>query len=220
MTRRPAASSSKAKPGSTTADATAKRRAAEHLPQVQVKSRSQLRAWLEDHHGRSTGIWLVTFKKAAGAAHVPYGDVVEELLCFGWVDSLPRTLDEDRSMLMCTPRKARSAWSAANKERVERMTAAGQMRPAGIRVVEEARASGRWDALKQVDALVVPEDLGAALDKRPPARAHWDAFPPSTRRGILEWILNAKRPETRAGRVQQTAELAQQNQRANQWKGP
>ena len=162
----------------------------------------------------------MTWKKGSGGPHVPYGDVVEEALCFGWVDSLPRKLDDQRSQLLVTPRKPGSRWSKLNRERVERLSAAGRMAPAGLAVVEAAKADGTWTALDAVEALEEPGDLRAALDAEPEARRQWDAFPRSTRRGILEWILAAKRPETRAARVRETAEQAARGVRANQWRQP
>ncbi len=209
---------------------------ADAYPQVPIASRDEWRAWLAEHHGDSRGVWLVTFKKGSGGPHVPYDDVVEEALAFGWVDSLPRRLDDERTQLLVTPRKRRSRWSKVNRERVERLVAAGRMAPAGLAVVEQARADGTWTALDAVEALEEPADLRAALDgvenleepddlrealdAVPQARRHWDAFPRSARRGILEWILAAKRPATRERRVRETAELAGRGIRANQWRQP
>lgn len=187
-------------------------------PRVEVHSRAEWRHWLTDHHHESSGIWLVTHKKAAGPSHVPYNDGVEEALCFGWVDSVPRKLDETRSQLLLTPRKPTSRWSRANRERVERLMAAGQMMPPGIDLVEQAKAAGTWTALADVENLVEPTDLSAALDSLPSARSAWDNFPPSARRGILEWILSAKRAPTRAARISETAQLAARGERANQWR--
>jgi len=188
--------------------------------QVEVTSRSGWRAWLAEHHASSPGVWAVTYKKASGGPHVPYEDVVEEALAFGWVDSLGRRLDDARWQLYCAPRKRGSAWSRANRARVERLVAAGLMALAGQAAVEEAKASGAWLAIEHAEAGVEPDDLAAALDAEPDARRYWDAFPPSTKRGILEWIGTAKRPETRAKRVAETARLAAQDIRANQWRQP
>jgi len=186
---------------------------------VQVDSRQQLRDWLEEHHRSSPGVWLVTWKKAAGSRYVSYDEVVEEALCVGWVDSLPRSLDHERTMLLITPRRPRSSWSRANKERVERLTAAGLMRRVGLEVVEAAKRSGTWTALDDVERLVEPPDLRAALDADPAAREHWDAFPRSARRGILEWLLTARTEATRHERVTETVTLAARGERANQWRG-
>jgi uncharacterized protein YdeI (YjbR/CyaY-like superfamily) len=187
--------------------------------QVTVASREELRRWLEEHHASSTGVWLVTWKKQSGGPHVPYDDVVEEALAFGWVDSLGRKLDDRRSMLLLTPRRASSNWSRANKERIERLLAAGLMAPAGLAAVETAKRNGTWTALDDVENLVEPDDLRAALDADRAAREHWDAFPRSARRGILEWLLNAKTTPTRAKRIEETARLAARGERANQWRG-
>ena len=175
------------------------------------------RQWLMENHQTRTNVWLITFKKGTGNPTFSYETAVEEALCFGWIDSLPRKLDADRKMLYFTPRQTGSGWSRPNKERVERMMAAGKMAPAGIAKVEAAKADGSWTALDDIENLVVPDDLAIALAALPPATQNWEAFPRSVKRGILEWIANAKRPPTRLKRIQETAELAQRNERANQW---
>jgi len=188
------------------------------LPRIEITSRAQLRAWLAAHHATSGSVWLVTWKKHNSDHHVPYDAIVEEALCFGWVDSLPRKLDADRSMLLLSPRKPGSAWSAANKARVKHLTARGAISPAGQAVVERAKVDGSWTFLDDVERLEVPADLAEALAAEPEAARHFASFPPSVRRGILEWIKHAKRAETRAGRVAETARLAAQNIRANQFR--
>jgi uncharacterized protein YdeI (YjbR/CyaY-like superfamily) len=181
-------------------------------------SRAEWRAWLEANHTRTAGVWLVTFKKATGKPRVEYDEAVEEALCFGWVDSKPNKLDDERSLLWFAPRKGGTGWSKPNKERVARMLAEGKMAPAGLAKVEAAKADGTWSLLDDVEMLTIPPDLSAALAALPPAAANFDAFPRSARRGILEWILQAKRPETRAARIAETAALAAENKRANQWR--
>jgi uncharacterized protein YdeI (YjbR/CyaY-like superfamily) len=187
------------------------------LPRVPIDSRAAWRTWLQRHHATSGSVWLVIHRKGRGP-HVPYDDVVEEALCFGWVDSLVRKLDDDRSMLLLAPRKPGSAWSKPNKERVARLVASGAMTPAGLAKVEAAKAGGTWTKLDAVEALTVPKDLAAAFRKHAGSAARFDAFPRSAKRGILEWIEQAKKPETRARRVAETAALAARNERANQWK--
>ena len=177
--------------------------------------RAQWRAWLSANHATATGVWLVSHKAATGLPRVEYGEAVEEALCFGWVDSLARGIDEERSSLLYTPRRPRSGWSRSNKERVARLTAAGLMAPAGLALVEAARADGSWSALDDVENLVEPPDLRAALDAVPAARSHWDAFPRSAKRGILAWIQAAVRPETRVRRIAETARLAAEGVRAD-----
>ena len=192
--------------------------AADDLPRVEISSSAEWRKWLAEHHAKSGSIWLITWKKRHGGRHVPYDDIVEEALCFGWVDSLPRKLDEDRSMLLLSPRKPRSAWSRINKERVERLIAGKMMTPAGLKVIEAAKASGTWKALEEVEDLVIPDDLAMAFRSYAQAAANFAAFPRSAKRGILEWIAQAKRPETRSKRVSETAARAAENVRANQWR--
>lgn len=193
-----------------------RRRAAEAYPCFEATSRADLRSWLLANHASSAGVWLVTRKRSAGGA-IGWNGIVEELLCFGWVDSLPRKLDAERSMLLVTPRKAKSKWSAKNKEHVRNLQRRGLMHAAGHAAVEVAQKNGMWEALDAVSALVVPADLAAALAAHAAASRHWNAFPPSTRRGILEWIESAKRAETRAARIAETARLAQDNVRTHQW---
>lgn len=185
-----------------------------NFAQVQVESRAALREWLEANCAQSESIWLVTFKKGKGPS-VRYDDIVEEAICFGWIDSRVAKLDDARSMLLLSPRRAGSAWSKVNKDRVEKIAPLGLITPAGQKLIDQAKLDGTWDKLNDVDALIEPSDLVAALSATPPARENWDRFPPSSRRGILEWINAAKRAETRNTRIQQTATLAAQGIKAN-----
>jgi uncharacterized protein YdeI (YjbR/CyaY-like superfamily) len=196
--------------------AASKRFAGDSLDRLWVSDRTSWRAWLEENHGRDAGVWLVTFKKATGKPRVEYDDAVEEALCFGWIDSLVRTLDGERTMQLYTPRKPRSPWSQSNKLRVERLVDAGLMRPAGLAKVEEAKRDASWDAYAVAESLEEPADLRAAFAAGPGrAKANWDAFSPSSRRAILWWLHSAKRPETRAQRVATIVRDAAQNRRAN-----
>ncbi|MDX1419515.1 MAG: YdeI/OmpD-associated family protein [Rubricoccaceae bacterium] len=184
---------------------------------VHPLTRDAWRAWLEQAHAREEGVWLVRYKKATGKPTLSYDEAVEEAICFGWVDSLPRKLDDERSLLYVAPRKPGSGWSRRNKERMAKMAEAGKMAPAGLAKVAAAKADGSWSALDAVENLVVPDDLAAAFEAHPGAAAEWEAFPRSAKRGILEWIQNAKRDPTRRKRVEETARLAQRGERANQW---
>ena len=174
------------------------------------------RAWLELNHTRPDGIWLITYRRATGQATFTYEQAVEEALCFGWIDGHAKTLDEERGMQWYAPRRAGSVWARSNKERVARLIADGRMTPAGQAKIDAAQADGTWALWDSVDSLAVPDDLAAALAGYPDARANFDAFPRSARHAILGWIATAKRPETRAKRIAETARLAQDNVRANQ----
>lgn len=181
-------------------------------------TRAEWRQWLIENHARNQGLWLISYKLATGKPFVKYEDAVEEALCFGWIDSKPNKLDAERSMLWFAPRKRGTGWSLPNKQRAERMIRAGQMMPAGQAKIDAAVQDGSWNVLDGVEALEIPFDLQQALAAHPSAPENFAAFPRSAKRGILEWIINAKTPETRAKRIKETAASAAKNVRANQWR--
>lgn len=178
---------------------------------VQPETRAAWRRWLAKHHDSAPGAWVVSWRRATGRESVPYDEIVEEALCFGWIDGTRKVLDAERSMLLLTPRKPKSTWAASNKARVERLIAAGRMRPAGLAKIEAARRDGSWSALDTIDALEVPDDLRRALGRNAAAWKHFEAFPPTVKKGFLWWIASAKRPETRVRRVASTVERAAAN---------
>ncbi len=184
---------------------------------VYIETREALRQWLTENWTQKTGVWLIFNKKASGLPVVTYDEMVEECLCFGWIDSKPGALDELRSMLYIAPRKAGSNWSALNKVRVEKLLKSGLITPPGMSKIELSKKDGTWEALDEVEALVIPQDLADCLLRYEHADENFRSFPKSVKRGILEWILNAKRPETRQKRIEETASLAAKNLRANQW---
>ncbi|MEM9116709.1 MAG: YdeI/OmpD-associated family protein [Cyanobacteria bacterium P01_F01_bin.56] len=184
------------------------------LLKVEVTSVEELRAWLAANHAQTSSIWLVTYKKNVPEKYVSIQQVLDEVLCFGWMDGRRMKLDDDRTMQLLSPRKTEH-WSKTYKNRVAKLTAAGRMHESGIKVVEAAKQSGAWDFLNDVDALIAPDDLVEALTQHPPALANYEAFPDSAKRDILRWIKLAKKPETRIKRIQKTADLAAQDQRAS-----
>lgn len=188
-----------------------------HKPVVVAASRLQWRKWLEKNHLKEKAIWLVINKKSSGKASVDYVAAVEEALCFGWIDSVANKRDTDSSYQYFTPRKPKSMWSKLNKQRVEKLLAAGQMTEAGLRMIELAKATGTWDALNEVEEAIIPEDMMRLLKKNKLAEKHFLAFSLSVRKQILTWILNAKTPATREKRIRETVELAGKNIKANQW---
>lgn len=188
------------------------------LTRVEVASAAELEAWLARHHAQVDAVWLVTHKKGGGRPHVARAEVLDALIAWGWIDSLPRTLDADRTMLLIAPRKPKSAWSAINKAVAERLIANGRMKAPGLASVTLAKKSGTWVALDKVEALEMPEDLAKAFSRSKTALRNFEAFPRSVKRGILEWIGTAKKPETRAARIAETVAKAKENIRANQWR--
>lgn len=173
-------------------------------PQVELRSRTDLRDWLAENHGQDGPVWLVTWKKHT-AHYLSMGEVIEELLCWGWVDSVSRGVDADRTSVRISPRNPKSAWSAVNKAKVVEARAKGLMMPPGEAVIAEAQANGMWSFLDDVERLDVPEDLAAALGQ---ARAVWEAYPRSVKRGALEWIKTAKTAPTREKRIADVADSA------------
>lgn len=190
------------------------KRVGEQFEQIQVESRQALRDWLADNHTRTQSVWLIRYKKATPDKYLPYEAVVQELLCWGWIDSLPRKLDDLRTMLLISPRKKGSPWSRVNKRHIEAIVAAGQMTEFGSAKIDAAKADGSWHVYDEIEALVIPPDLAVALDSVPDARANFDNFPDSSKKGILWWIKSAKREATRANRIETTAVKASQNIRA------
>jgi len=181
------------------------------------KSRNEWRRWLQENHTLDTGIWLIIAKKESGLPTVPVNDAIEEALCYGWIDSVPNKIDSNYFKILFSPRNPKSKWSRINKERVEKLAKLGMLAPSGKKMIALAKKTGTWDALNEVEQLQLPTDLKAAFSKNKIASGFFDSFPPSTKRGILEWILNAKRPETRIKRIQETVDLAEKNIRANQY---
>lgn len=185
-----------------------------------AKDQQAWRQWLADNHDTADAVWLIIYKKESSTPSVYYPEAVDEAMCFGWVDSKPNKRDEESYYQYFSKRNPKSNWSRVNKEKVARLNKAGKMASAGLAMVEQAKASGTWDALNEVENLIVPDDLQKALKAVPNANTNFAAFPPSTRRGILEWIFNAKRAETRKKRINETAQLAGKNIRANQYRQP
>jgi uncharacterized protein YdeI (YjbR/CyaY-like superfamily) len=180
---------------------------------VHLETVAEWHAWLAEHHRRRDGVWLVQWKQRTGKPAIPYEQAIEEALCFGWVDSTYRSLDDERGMLWWSPRRKGSLWARSNKERVARLEAGGRMTDAGRAAIVQAKADGSWTILESVEDLIVPGDLATALDTRPGAREHWDSFPPTAKRAFLLWIVTAKREGTRARRVAQSTDLVQQGRR-------
>ncbi|MEA5357933.1 YdeI/OmpD-associated family protein [Amycolatopsis sp., V23-08] len=183
----------------------------EGIEVLKVTSAAQWREWLASR-GTARAVWLVIRRKHSGRPGVLVHEAMEQALCFGWIDSKALRRDAESTYLCFTPRNPKSTWSRVNRERVARLTSAGLMTPSGQAMVDLARRTGTWDALAEAQDGIVPPDLAQAFDDV--AAAHFAAFPPSSKRLILEWIAKAKRPETRQRRITTTVELARENVRA------
>jgi uncharacterized protein YdeI (YjbR/CyaY-like superfamily) len=183
---------------------------------LHFQTAAEWRDWLAAHHTRKQGAWLVQYKLRTGKLAIPYEEVICEALCFGWIDSTYRSLDEERGMLWWSPRRKGSLWAASNKERVQRLEAEGRLTEAGWAKIRAAKADGSWSLLEPVEALMVPDDLAAALDERSGAHEHWAALAATAKRAYLHWVATAKREETRERRVRESALLIAEGKRLDQ----
>lgn len=174
------------------------------LPTLSFATQQEWEAWLEAHHAGTRGLWLKIAKKVAGTRSVTYAEALESALCYGWIDGQKAALDGQHWLQKFTPRRARSVWSKVNRTKAEALIAAGRMRPAGLRQVELAHADGRWDAAYDGQrTATMPADLQRALDNNPEARAFFGTLNSVNRYAILYRVQTAKKPETRAARIQQ-----------------
>ena len=172
------------------------------------------RSWLEHHHRGARGVWAATWRRSTGRETVPYEVLVEEAICFGWIDSTINTLDDERSLQLVTPRRPKSSWTRLNRRRVELLEEQGRMTDAGRASVEVAKANGWWLLYDSVEDLVEPPGLAAALDASPAARTAWDAIPPSARKQLLWSVVSAAKPETAAARIAKIVDDAEHGRRA------
>lgn len=179
----------------------------ENFEQVEVSSAEELRHWLAAHHQQQASVWLVTYKKAVPTKYVSRGEVLDELLCFGWIDGIRRKLDEERTMQLIAPRRVEH-WAKSYKERAAKLIEQGKMAAAGYQSIEAAKASGLWDFMDDVDQLLVPADLQAELQKYPGASDFFYAINDSSKRFVLRWLKLAKTDKTRTARLQELAQLS------------
>jgi uncharacterized protein YdeI (YjbR/CyaY-like superfamily) len=171
------------------------------LERIHVESAAQLHDWLMEHQSTSSGVWVVTWRRPTGKPRPEYGETVDELVSFGWIDGKLMKLDESRSMLLCAPRNPKSEWAKSNRERAARLVREGRMEPRGLEAVRRAKENGTWDSLVEVENMVEPAELAAALDAHPIARRNWDASSPSYKQQMLYQLHTAKRPDTRERRI-------------------
>jgi uncharacterized protein YdeI (YjbR/CyaY-like superfamily) len=173
------------------------------MPVIAFPSQATWEQWLEENHESSNGLWVKLAKKASGIETVVYAEAVDVALCFGWIDGQVARFDDDWYLQRFTPRRARSKWSQINREKAEALIAAGRMRPAGLHEVERAKADGRWEAAyASPSKMTVPDDLQKALDDNPEAKRQFEALNASNRYAVLYRVHDAKRPETRARRIE------------------
>lgn len=175
--------------------------------QIEIDNETDLYAWLAANHAQKESVWLVTYKKSAGAKYLSTDQVLDALLCYGWIDGIRRKLDEQRTMQLIGPRRVQH-WSATYKDRAARLIGERKMQPPGLSAIDASKAAGLWDFLEDVDDLQLPDDLRQILSQKPDALAYFEAINPSSKRFALRWLKLAKTDATRQKRILQLLELS------------
>lgn len=182
------------------------------------RNRQEWRAWLEENHDKKQNIWLIYYKQKSKIPTVSYSDAVDEALCFGWIDSKAKSIDEVKFMQFFSKRKEKSVWSKINKEKIESLINSGLMAPAGFAIIEKAKANGSWAILDEVEALIIPPDLEEAFSQKLDAKTYFQSLSRTDQRNILQWLVLAKRPETRQKRIDEIVDLAELGQKPKQFR--
>lgn len=184
----------------------------EKFKKVEVKSQEELRSWLIKHHKQEESIWLVTWKKEVGADYISVQQVLDELLCFGWIDGIRRKLDDKRTMQLISPRKTQH-WAQTYKRRVKKLIEEGKMHQSGLDAIEVSKKNGLWNFMDDVDQLIIPDDLKSALNHQSEAFEFFDAINPSSKRFALRWLKLSKTDKTRKSRIDKLVELSKRGEK-------
>ncbi len=180
--------------------------------QVYFPDRASWRTWLTKNHEARDSIWLVFHKKDSPTTSIDYESAVLEALCFGWIDSKVQRIDDYTYRQYFSRRKPAGTWNGLNKKRVAQLRRAGLMTEAGESAIAVAKENGAWEFLDEIEAMVIPDDLAEAFARADGARENFDTFSNTKKQGVLFWIKQAKRPETRAGRISKTVAAAARNE--------
>jgi uncharacterized protein YdeI (YjbR/CyaY-like superfamily) len=182
------------------------------IEQYYPKTKLHWQKWLEKNHVHKNAVWVVLKKKKSGKSTISWDEAVEVALCFGWIDSIRKTLDKESSIQFFSKRKPKGTWSKINKQKVDKLIASGDMTPAGLHCIEIAKQNGSWEILDSVEELVIPEDLELALKSKNGALDFFLSISRSKRKAMLQWLVLAKRQETREKRIKDIAVLAKKKQ--------
>lgn len=182
------------------------------------KSRANWRSWLMANHESKQSVWVIYYKASTKIPSISWSEAVDEALCFGWIDSTKKTIDQERYMQYFTRRKSNSGWSRVNKEKVVVLIENGCMTKAGLDSIEKAKENGTWSMLDDIEQLIIPEDLKIELSNHENAMAFFQKQSKSIKKVMLHWVVIAKRPETRQKRIKEIAELASQEKRPKQFR--
>lgn len=189
----------------------------EEIASFTPSSRKQWRAWLQKNHAKKEAVWLICHKKESDKPSIPWSDLVDEALCFGWIDSKRKPIDKETFMQFFSKRKPKGTWSKINKDKIQLLIEQGLMTEAGLAAIEAAKKNGSWTILDQVETLDVPKDLVKAFKAYPGSKAFFMSLSKSVRKMMLHWIAFAKREETRAKRIHEIVSLAAQQKKPKQF---
>ena len=181
-------------------------------------SQQEWREWLTENHSSKQSVWLVHYKKKTGVTTITWSEAVDEALCFGWIDGIRKSLDNEKFMQFFCKRKPKSAWSKINKAKVVRLTEAGLITPAGYESIEKAKQNGSWTILDDVEELLIPLDLENEFKTKPGSQDFFLGLSKSVRKAILQWLVMAKQLETRQKRIHEITELASQKLKPKQFR--
>jgi len=187
---------------------------------LSLTDRTEWRAWLDENHEKAAGVWLVNYKKQTGQRVISWSEAVDEALCFGWIDSTARTLDNDRFIQFFTRRKPQSTWSKINKDKVKILIAQGLMAPAGLAAIKTAKKNGSWKVLDTVEALLLPPDLKRAFELAPDAGKFYHNLSRSGKKILLQWLVLAKTAPTRINRIEEIIRCGNENQLPKPFRRP
>jgi len=185
--------------------------------EIYVNTRAEWRQWLVQNHQSEQSIWLVCNNQKSNLPVIPWGELVEEALCFGWIDSTRKTIDEFSFKQLFSKRKRNGTWSKVNKEKVQKLIDKGLMTESGYESIKSAKLNGSWTILDEVEELIIPPDLEEAFENHPGSKNYFLSLSKSVRKMMLQWIVLAKRPETRQRRIDEVAECAGQNKKPKQF---
>ncbi|WBL43912.1 YdeI/OmpD-associated family protein [Algoriphagus halophytocola] len=182
----------------------------EQTPEFCPADREDWRKWLERNHQKVNGIWLIIYKKSSSQPNLTWSQAVDEALCFGWIDSTKRPIDDVKYKQYFGKRKVKSNWSKINKEKIAKLLEAGKMRPAGLQSVQLAKENGSWDYLDAIESLQIPTDLEHSLNQNPESQEYFTNLSKSKKKQILYWVHSAKRIETRKKRIEEVLKATSQ----------
>lgn len=180
-------------------------------------SQNEWRAWLQKNHHAKQAVWLVLYNKSSNKPTISWSNAVDEALCFGWIDSKKVAVDEEKAHQFFSKRKAKGTWSKINKEKILGLIESGMMTKAGLEVIETAKQNGSWTILDEVEELIIPQDFEAALNSAANAMDFYLSLSKSVKKAMLQWLVLAKRPETRQKRIDEIVSLATKKQKPKQF---